>query len=78
MTEENQNSEDFIKNIIQESGIMEPQKDEKRIKNIILQARRNAVFRDYVLLIFVRFWMVLAELTCIVFARSSKPRDIDI
>jgi len=75
MAEENKNSEEFIKDIIQESGIAKPQKDEQRVSKIISQARRNAGTRDFILLIFVRFWMVLAEIACKVIAGKSKDTD---
>ncbi len=76
MAEENKSPEEFIKGIIQESGVAKPQKDEQRISKILSQARRNAGTRDFILLIFVRFWIVLAEITCNVFARQSKGADM--
>lgn len=75
MAENIPNSEEFIKEIILESDIAKPQQDEKRIAKIISQTRRNVGTRDFILLIFVRFWIVLAEFTCKMIARKAK--DID-
>ncbi len=75
MSEESQNSEDYIKDIIQESGIAEPQKDEQRVSKILSQARRKVGTRDFIVLIFVRFWIILAEITCKIFARHSTDTE---
>ena len=73
--EENQNSEDFITDIIKKSGIAEPNKDEKRVSKIISQSRRNVGTRDYITLIFVRFWIILAEFACKTIAYQSIEAD---
>jgi len=78
MSEEAPNPEDFIKKIIEESGTAEPQKDEERISKIISQTRRNVGTRDFIVLVLVRFWVVLAEFFCKVFARQSIDTDINL
>jgi len=75
MTEESQTSEAFIKEIFEESGIAKPQEDEERISKIISQTRRNVGTRDFILLTFVRFWLVLTEIVCKIFARQAKNTD---
>lgn len=77
MSEEAQNPEDLIKEIIEESGIPEPQEDEERISKIISQTRRNVGTRDFIILVLVRFWVILAEIFCKVFARQSIDTDIN-
>jgi len=76
MSEEAPTPEDLIKKIIEESGTAGPQNDEERISKIISQTRRNVGTRDFIILVLVRFWMVLAEFFCKVFAR--QPIDTDI
>lgn len=75
MAEEPQSSEDLIKESIDESGIAEPPKDEKRVSKIISQTRRSVGTRDFIVLTLVRFWLVLAEIICKVFVRQSKDSD---
>lgn len=75
MSEEIKTSEDVIKDIVGKSGIAVPQKNDQRILKIISQARRNVGTRDFILLIFVRFWMVLAEFTCKVIAGPAKHKE---
>lgn len=77
MSEETQNSEDFIKDSFQKSGIAERRKNENRIAKILYQARRNVGSRDFILLVFVRFWMVLAEIACKIIACQSKDKDVN-
>lgn len=77
MSKEAHNPEDFIKEFIEESGIAEPQEDEKRISKIISQTRRNVGTRDLIVLVFVRFWVVLAEIICKVVARQSIDTDMN-
>lgn len=76
MQEEPKNSEEYIKEIIQKSKISETQKNEKRVSKILSRARRDIGLRDFITLIFVRFWIVLAEMACTIFARqkiNQKP-----
>ena len=75
MSEETENPEDAIKSIIQTSGIADPQKDEQRVSKIVSQARRNVGTRDFIVLTFVRFWLVLAEIICKFFVRQAKDTD---
>ncbi len=75
MSEESQHSEEFIKKIIQKSELEKPSSNEKKISKIISQARRDIGVRDFILLVFVRFWIVLAEITCKAIASHSKGKD---
>ncbi len=75
MLEEPKKSEEHIKEIIQKSKIAETQKDEKRVSKILSQARRDVGLRDFITLIFVRFWVVLAEMTCTIFARKKISQN---
>jgi len=76
MRESGNNPEDFIEKVLKESPPTAVTSDEERIARTVARAQRKTNTRDIMLLVFVRFWMVLAEVTCKVFAKTSKPQSM--
>ena len=72
MQEPDSNPEEFVEKVIKESLPTADTDDEERITRTIARVQRNTNIRDVILLVFVRFWMVLAEITCKLFANTSK------
>jgi len=76
MKEPDNNPEEFIEKVIKGSPPTADTDDVERIARTIARVQRNTNVRDVMLLVFVRFWMVLAEITCKVFANSSKHSSL--
>ena len=76
MQEPDNNPEEFVEKVIKGSLSTADSDDEERIPRTIARVQRNTNVRDVILLVFVRFWMVLAEITCKVFANSSKKSTL--
>lgn len=69
-------SEEFVEKVFKESSPTAATNDEERIARTIAGAQRQTNTRDAVLFVFVRFWMVLNEITCKLFVKSSKYRSM--
>ena len=76
MQESDNNLEEFVEKVFRESQPTTATNAEERIARTISKAQRKSNARDIILLVFVRFWMVLAEITCKLFANSSKHSSL--
>ena len=76
MQESDNNLEEFVEKVFRESQPTTATNTEERIARTISKAQRKTNTRDIILLVFVRFWMVLAEFTCKLFANSSKHSSL--
>jgi len=76
MQESDNNPEEFVEKVFRESQPTTATNAEERIARTISKAQRKSNARDIILLVFVRFWMVLAEITCKLFANSSKHSSL--
>jgi len=76
MEESGKNSEEFAEKVFNESSSNTATNDEERIARTLAKVQRKTNTRDVILLVFVRFWIVLTEITCKLFARSSKHRSM--
>lgn len=72
MQESDNNPEEFAEKVFRETQPTTASNAEERIARTISKAQRKTNARDIILLVFVRFWMVLAEITCKLFANTSK------
>jgi len=76
MQDSDNNPEEFVEKVFRESQPTTATNAEERIARTISKAQRKTNARDIILLVFVRFWMVLAEITCKLFANSSKHSSL--
>lgn len=76
MQDSDNNPEEFVEKVFRESQPTTATSAEERIARTISKAQRKTNARDIILLVFVRFWMVLAEITCKLFANSSKHSSL--
>ena len=76
MQDSDNNPEEFVEKVFRESQPTTATNAEERIARTISKAQRKTNARDIILLVFVRFWIVLAEITCKLFANSSKHSSL--